>query len=372
MPDVLVICLLTAISGLGIAMLGLLAVRVLARRSLILSTSAVAVVSILGVLTGALVAAHAMFLSSHDLGVLALVCLVAGVVGIVTSVALARVVVAGSSRLGTAAAGLADGTYTSIGSLPAELAQLDQRLVEASDRLSAARGRERALEASRRELIAWISHDLRTPLAGIRAMAEALDDGVAHDADTVTRYHAGLRREAERLTAMVDDLFELSRIHSSAIALTVDRVCLSDLVSDALATAGPVAAAKGVRLESEALEGLPPVQGGLRELGRVLHNLLSNAIRHTPADGVVSVRGGAQDGLAYLEVADSCGGIPAEDLPRVFDVAFRGTSARTPADDGGAGLGLAIARGLVEAHHGQISIENDGPGCRVLVRIPLP
>jgi len=106
------------------------------------------------------------------------------------------------------------------------------------------------------------------------------------------------------------------------------------------------------------------------ELGRVLSNLLSNAIRHTPADGVVHVQARGADGAAVVEVADACGGIPPDDLPRLFDVAFRGTAARTPGGDGGAGLGLAIARGLVEAHRGEITVTNDGPGCRVLVRLP--
>lgn len=142
------------------------------------------------------------------------------------------------------------------------------------------------------------------------------------------------------------------------------------MLSDAVASAAPVAAAKGVRLVGTAQDDLPPVRGSVPELGRVMRNLLSNAIRHTPEDGVVHVRAHGRDGSAWVEVADACGGIPSEDLPRVFDVAFRGTASRTPGDDGGAGLGLAIARGLVEAHRGEISIDNDGPGCRVRVRLP--
>ena len=370
MPDLLVVVLLSAGSALGVALLGLLGLRLLARRSLILSTTVVALTSVLGVLAAALVAARAMFLSQHDLGVLVVVSIVAGGVGVLIAIVLARAVAAGSRALGIAAASIADGSYVPVGRLPTELADLDRRLAEASDRLEESRTRERALENSRRELVAWISHDLRTPLAGIRAMAEALEDGIAHDSDTVHRYNTAVRREAERLAGMVDDLFELSRINASALSLTMEEVSLGDLVSDALASASPVAAHKGVRLKSGALENLPPVEGSVRELGRVLRNLLSNAIRHTPTDGVVWVGARMHDGLAYLEVADACGGIPAEDLPRVFDVAFRGTAARTPAEDGGAGLGLAIARGLVEAHRGEITIHNDGPGCRVLIRLP--
>jgi signal transduction histidine kinase len=369
--DLLGVVGIAAGCSLTVAVLGLVVLRALRTRSLVLSLTVVALVSVGAVLAGAFGSAEAMFLSQHDLTVLLVVGTVAGAVGVATAVVLGRAVVAGSRALGVAAAGIGDGGYHGTGRpLGAELAVLDRQLSETSVRLEASRARERALEESRRELVSWVSHDLRTPLAGIRAMAEALEDGVVDDAETVDRYHAGLRREADRLAGMVDDLFELSRINASSLHLTLQEVSLADVVSDALASANPVATAKGVRLVGGASDQLPVVEGSLPELGRVLRNLLSNAIRHTPADGVVSVRAGADETSAYVEVLDACGGIPAEDLPRVFDVAFRGTAARTPGNDGGAGLGLAIARGLVEAHHGEITIENHSPGCRVLVRLP--
>ncbi len=371
-PALLVVVGIAAGSSLAVALLGLLLLRLLRRRSMVLSLTVVALVSVGAVLAGAVGTAAAMFLSDHDLQVLLVVVAVAGSVGVATAVVLGRAVVAGSRALGVAAAGIGDGGYTPAGGpLSAELAHLDRQLAETSSRLEASRERERALESSRRELVAWVSHDLRTPLAGIRAMAEALEDGVVEDdPETVRRYHTGLRREADRLAGMVDDLFELSRINASALRLTLQEISLADVVSDAVASATPVAAAKGVRLVGDATGGLPSVEGSLPELGRVLRNLLSNAIRHTPADGVISVRASSDGDSAYVEVADACGGIPDSDLARVFEVAFRGTAARTPGDDGGAGLGLAIARGLVEAHHGEISISNHGPGCRVLVRLP--
>ena len=370
-PSWLAVLGIAAGSALVVAALGLGVLRALRTRSLVLSLTVVALISVTCVLVGALVAAQAMFLSSHDFAVLVLVCLAAGSVGVVAAFVLARAVVAGSRALGVAAAGIGDGGYQAVmRPLTGELKQLDAQLAETSARLEASRGRERALEASRRELVAWVSHDLRTPLAGIRAMAEALEDGVVQDQETVDRYHTGLRREADRLAGMVDDLFELSRINASALQLSLQEVSLADIVSDALASATPVANAKGVRLIGGASEQLPIVEGSVPELGRVLRNLLSNAIRHTPADGVVSVQAGADETSAYVEVIDACGGIPEQDLPRVFEVAFRGTPARTPGDDGGAGLGLAIAQGLVQAHHGEITIGNHGDGCRVLVRLP--
>lgn len=237
-----------------------------------------------------------------------------------------------------------------------------------------ARERERAAEASRRELVAWISHDLRTPLAGIRAMAEALADGVVAEPREVAGYAHRIGGETRRLSGMVDDLFELSRITAGALRLTLSEVALQDVVSDALAGQRPVADRRQVRLVADASEW-PVVLGSDPELARIVRNLVSNAIRHTPPDGTVAVQLGVDGTNAVLSVDDSCGGIPEQELARVFDVAFRGSSARTPAPRGdepvGAGLGLAIAKGLVEAHRGRITAHNHGPGCRFEVRLPL-
>lgn len=235
--------------------------------------------------------------------------------------------------------------------------------------------RERAAEASRRELVAWISHDLRTPLAGIRAMAEAVADGVVARPADVTAYANRMRRETERLSGMVDDLFELSRITAGALQLTLSAVPLQDVVSEAVSAHTPMAARRGVRL-CAVPSTWPVVLGSDPELARVVRNLLANAIRHTPADGAVVVAAGEDRGQAWLCIDDGCGGIQEDDLPRVFEMAFRGSKARTPGSgdrgaDAGAGLGLAIARGLVEAHHGQITARNHGPGCRFEVRLPL-
>lgn len=371
MNDTALVVLIAAGPSLAVAVLGALLLRSLRTRSLRSSIAVVAGASVLAVLAGAVATARAMFLSSHDFQVLLVVAAVAGTVGLGCALLLGRTVVAGTVALGTAAEALADGTYAGADQpLPAELATLDRALATTSRRLADSRAREQVLERSRRELVAWVSHDLRTPLAGIRAMSEALEDGVVSDGPTVARYHAGIRAEADRLASMVDDLFELSRINAHALQLTLRDVSLADLVSDALASAAPIAAAKGVRLTGDAAQDLPAVRASEPELGRVLRNLLANAIRHTPADGVVHVSARADGAGTVVEVADACGGIPEQDLPRLFEVAFRGTAARTPGQDGGAGLGLAIARGLVQAHDGEISIANAGPGCRVEVRLP--
>lgn len=237
-----------------------------------------------------------------------------------------------------------------------------------------ARERERAAEASRRELVAWISHDLRTPLAGIRAMAEALADGVVSSPPEVAGYANRIGGETRRLSGMVDDLFELSRITAGALQLTMSQVALREVVSDVLAAQAPVAQRKRVRVLADAAMA-PIVLGSDPELARVVRNLVSNAIRHTPPDGTVAVQIGVEGADAVLAVDDGCGGIPDTELGRVFDVAFRGSAARTPSpsdeEQVGGGLGLAIAKGLVEAHKGRINAHNHGPGCRFEVRLPL-
>ncbi|TNC23690.1 sensor histidine kinase [Amycolatopsis alkalitolerans] len=235
-----------------------------------------------------------------------------------------------------------------------------------------ARERERAAESARRDLVAWISHDLRSPLAGIRAMAEALADGIVSDSDEVTDYATRISGETARLSGMVNDLFELSRITAGALRLTMSAVPLRDVISDAIAAQTVVANQKKVQVLADA-QVWPVVAGSDPELTRIVRNLVSNAVRHTPPDGTVAVHVAVDGAEALLAVDDGCGGIPEDEIDRVFEVAFRGTQARTPDRSGGTGggLGLAIAKGLVEAHQGHIGVRNHGEGCRFEVRLPL-
>ncbi len=338
MRDGLLILLAALGGAVVVAVPGWLVLRWLRGRSITVAICVVVAVTVLSVLAGVVGVAKGMFISQHDLNVLLVVLGLAGVVSLGVGAWLGR-------------------------RLAAEAMWADE-----------VRERERHMEASRRELVAWVSHDLRTPLAGIRAMAEALEDGVVVDPDTVAAYHSRIRMETDRMASLVDDLFELSRINAGALRLTLESVSLGDVVSDAVASAAPVAAARGVRLQA-AEAGWPTVRGSVPELSRVVANLLRNAIRHTPSDGTVTISGGRDDESGWLAVTDACGGIPDADLPRVFDVAFRGGSARTPEsptrDGGGGGLGLAIVRGLVEAHRGEVAVTNVGDGCQFVVKLPI-
>ncbi|MER5644806.1 HAMP domain-containing sensor histidine kinase [Streptosporangium sp. NPDC002524] len=371
-PEILVIVAVTAGLGLPVALAGLGAMRLLRERSIGVMLAVVVVVTVTATVGGMVALTLKMIIEGTSRDIVLSVVAVGGLVGLGVATVLSRRVVAASRRLVDAVHAVpASGEFTPPGGLPAELGTIAGSLDQAYRRLRLGHERERALESARRELVAWVSHDLRTPLAGMRAMAEALEDGVVADPETVGRYHRQIRLEVDRLSGMVDDLFELSRIHAGTLRLSRGPIGLGDLVADALAGAEELARGKGVRLAGE-VDPVVPVQADAAHLSRALRNLVVNAIRHTPGDGVVVVRASVEDGTACLSVADGCGGIPADDLPRVFDVAFRGETARTPSAYGaGAGLGLAIARGIVEAHEGAIGVVNSGPGCRFEIRLPV-
>jgi signal transduction histidine kinase len=370
--DLWTVCYYVAGIAVVVTVAGLLAVRLLAARSVATILTVIAAVTVLATSAGSVMIAQKMFISRADLDVVMAVVVIGGIAGFVVALLVGRRV-SKSSRLllGAVQEVGRKGEYVAPEAvLPAELAGLSDALAAAHHRLAEARDRERALEASRRELVAWVSHDLRTPLAGLRAMAEALEDGVVIDRPTVSRYHTQIRKETDRLTVMIDDLFELSRIHAGALRLIKRQVELGELIGEALTSAEPLARAKGVQLRGFAAAS-PPVLVDSAEVGRALRNLVSNAIRHTPAHGSVEVLGDEGAGMARVSVSDSCGGIPVEHLPRVFDVAFRGQPARTPGPDEGAGLGLSIARGIIEAHSGRIGVRNVGPGCQFAIWLPV-
>jgi signal transduction histidine kinase len=372
-------------SALVVGALGLGAGWLLRNRSIRWQLGLVAVVAVLAVLAGVLAIAERMFISDHDFEVVVLVTVAAAAVALLVANALGIALVRWSRslqeevrRVGTSAAPGREQRG------PSEFQALAAELSAATTRLAESRAREARLEDSRRELVSWVSHDLRSPLAGMRAMTEALEDGMAADP---ARYHRQIRAEVDRMARMVDDLFELSRIHAGVLQLDPQPLLVGDLVSETIAGADPVARARGVRLDGSVEQGLQVV-GDPAGLSRVLANLIMNGIRHTPSDGAVTIDGRAVPGGVELSVTDGCGGLSEADRARVFDVAWRGGSARTPeapedaaadAHTSRAGLGLAIVKGIVEAHEGKVEVENlpesvrenGAAGCRFRVRLPI-
>jgi signal transduction histidine kinase len=223
----------------------------------------------------------------------------------------------------------------------------------------------RQVEDARRGLVAAASHDLRTPLASLRLLVEAIDDGVAgEDRD---RYLREIRTHVAVLSDLIDDLFELSRIEAGDISWTMRRVELGELIGDTVAAFRTSAEERGVHLAAELPQGKVVAEADAEKVQRVLYNLIQNAIRHTPADGSVTVRAKGGPNGVEVEVADSGEGVPSGEGERVFEAFYRGERSR---NEDGAGLGLAISRAIVEAHGGRIWLEDAHPGTRVRFTLP--
>jgi signal transduction histidine kinase len=219
----------------------------------------------------------------------------------------------------------------------------------------------REVEAARRRLVASVSHDLRTPLASLRLLVESIEDGVV-TGETRDRYLAEVRTHVAALSALIDDLFELSRIEAGDISWTMSQVEVRELVGDTVAAMRAPAEARGVAIAAELPAEAMMARANAEKVQRVLFNLIQNAIRHTPADGSVTVRARTASGGVEVEVADEGDGIPEGDGERVFEAFYRGDPAR---DGGGAGLGLAISRAIVEAHGGRIWLDQAAPGTSI-------
>jgi signal transduction histidine kinase len=242
-----------------------------------------------------------------------------------------------------------------------EVARAGAAFNEMAGQLQEAARQQEELETLRRDLIAWTSHDLRTPLTSIRAMLEALYDGVVTDKETVARYYRTMRSDIIALNSLIDDMFELAQLDAGGLVLALSPHSLSDLISDTLESFQTRAERRQIVLTGEIGEDLDPVMLNAAKIGRVLANLLGNGLRYTPDGGRIHVSARRTAEGAVVTVQDSGPGFDPADLPRVFEQFYRGEQARTRAT-GGAGLGLAIARGIVLAHNGRIWADNAPEG----------
>jgi signal transduction histidine kinase len=362
----------SAVAGIGVWFL-LTPIRRHSLRGLLASLVLTGAASSMGALWGAI---HAMLVPWWDWKTMIAITAFSLAITTLAAIATSRRFGRDAAVLRQAVADLGEGRIPDADGrrLTAEIEQVRRELHSTATALADTRDRERALETARRELVSWVSHDLRTPLAGLRAMSEALEDGVAEDPEL---YYKQIGASVERLNQMVEDLFDLSRIQAGVVSRELENISLDDLVSDCIAALAPLAAAQSVHL-SGSVEGAAAITGNGPELNRALTNLVANAIRHTRAQGSVDVRVGLTTSdehqrIAEVVVSDECGGIPETHLHRVFDVGFRGQAARTPdaLNAAGAGLGLAITRGIVEAHRGTVDVQNTDFGCRFRVLLPM-
>jgi signal transduction histidine kinase len=299
-------------------------------------------------LAAVLLSGWVMFHMGADVKILA-VAAGSATAAVVAALVLARSITTSLRRVGEASHSLAAGDLSV--RAPAGGAREIAELAGSFNAMAA--GLEQLFDA-RRELVAWASHDLRAPIASLQAMLEAIEDGLASAED----YLPTLRDQVRTLSALVDDLFELARIDAGALTLELRRMPVAPLVASALRMLRPEAEARGVALSADVDE---QVEAELApdKFERVLFNLVTNALRHTPSDGSVAVRVERRASELLLRVEDSGEGLPAEAQARMFERFWRADRARSTS---GAGLGLAIARGLVEAHGGKIWAENRPQG----------
>jgi signal transduction histidine kinase len=363
----LVLLLLPAVAVTAVAALAArpLLSRAPLRQRLVVVAAIAAVVS----LANLFVLTRLMFLNAHDAALVGTLVVYSVGAGIGVALAVSRTTATALDRLGRAADELAEGNLdVRVGHLNAgpELDGLADALDRMAGRLQSALGAERLAETRRRDLITAVSHDLRTPLAGLRAAVEAIEDGVVDDPATIRRYTADMGRQVETLTALVDDLFELVQLDPGGILSESKRTRLDEVIDSAVAACRLQAEEKGLVVEHR-LDGAGTAMCSPR-LGRVIQNLLQNAIRHTPPRGAVRIEARRHGDRLEVAVEDTGEGIPADAVGQVFEPFWRGDSARSSP---GSGLGLALARRIVEALGGDIRVESaPDRGSRFAVMLP--
>jgi signal transduction histidine kinase len=306
------------------------------------------------------VAAQSMFINEHDLRLLMWVLVPAVLGAALVAMLMARPVARDASRICDAAVRVADGDL----SARTGVVRSDE-LGEAAAMFDTMVDRLEAIEHERSVMLSSISHDLRTPLAALRASVEAIRDGLAPDPDA---YLSGMERQIRALASLVDDLQLHSRIVSGTIDMERTRLDLTELADEAMETLRPLAETRHVALLLEA-EHRVTVDADGPQLARVIRNLLENAIRHAPDSSVVLVQVAANEQSATLRVVDQGDGFPADFRDRAFEPFTRADAARD-LRTGTAGLGLSIARGIVIAHGGTIGVA-DGPGGIVEIALPV-
>jgi two-component system sensor histidine kinase BaeS len=323
----------------------------------------VAALVVVGIVTA--VSAQLMFITAHDLTLIFIVVGFGIALGVLLATAVAEPMERDLMHIRRAVGRIGEGEFgAKTGVVRSdELGEAARAIDGMAEKLSAIQAERRSAENQRRDFLAAVGHDLRSPLAALRATVEALEDGLAPDPD---RYLRSMRADLDALGHLVDDLFMLATIEAGKLDFERTRLDIAELADESLDALAPVAANRGVELRLDA-RGSVQVLGGSRELGRAIRNLVDNAIRHAPPGSVVVVRVENGDG-ALVSVTDEGPGFPVELVDSAFESFVTGDAARSRAA-GGAGLGLAIARGVVAAHGGTIWAQA-GPGGRVAFQLP--
>ncbi|MEV1129734.1 HAMP domain-containing sensor histidine kinase [Agromyces sp. NPDC049794] len=369
--DLILVIALSAAIAAAVGATAWMVLRSISRAPIVVHLITMVVAAVAAVVGGVLVAAQAMYLSEHDARVTIAITVTSGTVAVITASILGSLISRSARALTAAAEDLGHDVPVQKRPLPVkEFRDVLDQLAASDARLRAARDAITRQERARNDLVTRIAHDLRVPLAGIRAQAEALQDGLAPEPD---RYLAQITAQVERVDALVSDLFAVSQIEAGTLAPRRERVSLADVASDAAADLRTLADAAGIRLDVTAAEpGVVDADAG--QLTRAIANLLANALQHVSPGGhvLVTVRGDG-DRVRVAVEDDGPGFAPGEAM-HAFEAGWRGSAARSPHRvdlTGGAGLGLAIARGIARAHGGDATAANRSQGgARVEIELP--
>jgi len=323
------------------------------------------------------VTARLMFINQHDLALASLLLFFAGGISVAFGYFISNTISGALENLAEGAQKLSQGDFSTRVTFQGqdEIAQLSVAFNKMAEKLEQAAKNERAFEEARRNLVAWASHDLRTPLTSLRVMVDALADGVVDDPETVSRYLGQSQNEINRMSKLLDDLFELAQLDAGYQELDFEWITLSDLISDTLESFAARADTQSVTLEGHVDPLVDLVWAAPEKLSRILDNLVSNALRFTSEGDTIRLSAEAEKNATVVTVSDSGNGIDPKDLPHIFDRFYRGEKSRTrnQNESGGVGLGLAIARGLVEAHGGDIKVKSTlNVGTTFSFTIPRP
>ena len=360
--------LVTILAGFGAYRLGWMSQT----PSIVLTLMGTYILSSLLTLLNVWLTARLMFASQHDLVLGTILLLFAGGMAIALGWFFASTLGERIDKLRGAASRLAGGDLRARVTVQGrdELAELSQAFNEMATRVESAALEQQELDQLRHELLAWTSHDLQTPLTSMRAMVEALADDMVEDKDTRQRYLTTILREIQSLSALIDDLLQVAQLDAGGLRIDPAWNSLSDLISDTLESFSELASQQGILLAGEAGPDLDSTWFDAPRIGRVVANLIQNALQHTPHGGEVRVSARKENGQITVEVRDNGEGISQDDLPQIFETFYRSEKSRSRAT-GGSGLGLAIAKGLVEAHGGEIAASSAvGQGTTIEFRIP--
>lgn len=250
-----------------------------------------------------------------------------------------------------------------------ELADLARTFNDMASQLEESAEKRKELETLHKELIAWIGHDLQTPLTSVSAIIEALADGMVQDRETEQRYYNTAKKNISALSHLIDDMFQMAQIDAGGLELNIESVSISDLISDTLESFTELARHKEITLQGSVAPDLGEVQIDARRINRVLNNLIDNAIRHTPDYGLVELRANKFAQEIIVDVIDNGEGIPPEDLPHIFDLFYHGEVLQRSSTSG-TGLGLAISKGIIDAHGGEIMVHSQSGQTRFTFIIP--